>query len=48
MSGVERNKIIGIKIKEKCDIIALWLWRVRNMDRFWNEGLGCARMQMIP
>ena len=23
------------------------LWRVRNRDRLWNEGLGCARRQMV-
>jgi len=29
----------------------LWcfhLWRVRNRDKLWNEGLECARRQMIP
>jgi len=24
-----------------------YLWRVRNRDRLWNVGLGCARRQLI-
>ena len=28
-------------------IWCLHLWRVRNRDRFLNEELGCAIMQMI-
>ena len=44
---VREDEVVQAKVGYIVVALVLHLWRVRNRDRLWNGGLGCARRQMV-